>query len=436
MLNGRGPVEPVGPPRVTLGVCVSLNPLRQQVQGRQFEELLRRVRVDEKRLNLLAQCLVVSAGRRDIGGSQRGGALERGLVDRSTEARFTKVILRPAEGAHTGFLFACTSWHNPVLVSSCGPHISAGRGRAMPESRRESRKAVGLSLRAIVRALWCRVSCVLGIAFAMPSYATEWWPFVGWRMGGHDIFDTRSQPFEFRISPRNVARLAPKWVLTTAGDVSATPAVVTEAAGHGDTTAATWSSFPIGEASSGRSMGRQARSCGRARSRNTTASRDRSRARVLSYARGMIFVGDLNGNMMAVDAATGDLVWLTELDPNPNTIVTTSPIVFGNRLYIATSSSGGGAGSSDISRQPERARRAHRSDHLAVLRPPGQRRHSGRLRRRGVRQSSGHRPGTWPDLRGLRSALYRSQPRSRRVSRRRPVAGASRVFPKTRASTR
>ena len=47
--------------------------------------------------------------------------------------------------------------------------------------------------------------------------------------------------------------------------------------------------------------------------------------------------------MMAVDAATGDLRWLTELDPNPNTIVTTSPVVLGNRLYIATSSAGGGA---------------------------------------------------------------------------------------------
>jgi polyvinyl alcohol dehydrogenase (cytochrome) len=57
----------------------------------------------------------------------------------------------------------------------------------------------------------------------------------------------------------------------------------------------------------------------------------------------MIFIGDLNGNMMGVDAETGDLRWITELDPNPNTIVTTSPVVLGNWLYIATSSSGGGA---------------------------------------------------------------------------------------------
>ena len=61
-----------------------------------------------------------------------------------------------------------------------------------------------------------------------------------------------------------------------------------------------------------------------------------------SYADGTLYVADLNGNMMAVDADTGDLRWITELDPNPNTIVTGSPVILGNRLYIATSSSGGG----------------------------------------------------------------------------------------------
>jgi polyvinyl alcohol dehydrogenase (cytochrome) len=61
-----------------------------------------------------------------------------------------------------------------------------------------------------------------------------------------------------------------------------------------------------------------------------------------ALARGLVLVADLNGNMMGIDAATGDLRWLTELDPNPNTIVTTSPVVHGNTLFIATSSSGGG----------------------------------------------------------------------------------------------
>ena len=66
---------------------------------------------------------------------------------------------------------------------------------------------------------------VLGIAFATIGYANDRWFFGGWHMVGHDVFNTRSQPFEQRIGSRNAARLAPKWVLTTAGDVSATPAV-------------------------------------------------------------------------------------------------------------------------------------------------------------------------------------------------------------------
>src|SRR5215510_7047566 len=55
-----------------------------------------------------------------------------------------------------------------------------------------------------------------------------------WPMIGHDSRNTRRQPFEHSIGPRNVSRLALKWVATTAGDVSATPAVVDGAVYFGD----------------------------------------------------------------------------------------------------------------------------------------------------------------------------------------------------------
>ena len=53
-------------------------------------------------------------------------------------------------------------------------------------------------------------------------------------MIGHDVRNTRSQPDEVRIDEHNVRRLMPKWEATTAGNVSATPAVITEpdAGGH------------------------------------------------------------------------------------------------------------------------------------------------------------------------------------------------------------
>jgi polyvinyl alcohol dehydrogenase (cytochrome) len=164
-----------------------------------------------------------------------------------------------------------------------------------------------------------------------------------WPMIGRDIANSRDQPDEWRIGPWNASRLAPKWVLTTAGDVSATPAVVTETSGRpgrdrrrqvvffpdwggrlwkvdAETGEVIWSRFVSDYNGIAGSISRTSP----------------------TYAHGMIFIGDLNGNMMGVDAASGDLQWITELDPNPNTIVTTSPIAHANRLYIATSSSGGG----------------------------------------------------------------------------------------------
>jgi polyvinyl alcohol dehydrogenase (cytochrome) len=165
-----------------------------------------------------------------------------------------------------------------------------------------------------------------------------------WPMNGHDIANARHQPDERRISPRNVDRLEQKWVLTTGGDVSATPAVIEEGhRGRRDRRTAVF--FPDWggllwkvDAETGAVDHRFPRSISEYNGIAGSISRTSP-----AYAQGMIFIGDLNGNMMGIDAATGDLRWITELDPNPNTIVTTSPVVHENRLYIATSSAGGGA---------------------------------------------------------------------------------------------
>lgn len=168
-----------------------------------------------------------------------------------------------------------------------------------------------------------------------------------WPMIGNDVRGTRSQRFERHINPRNVSSLLPKWVLTTAGDVSATPAVVSIKADDADAKnnrrrSRTTVFFPdwggrlwrvdgdTGEVVWSRAV-QDYNGIENAISRTSPA-----------YADGMIFIGDLNGNMMGIDAESGELIWLTELDPNPNTIVTTSPVVLGDRLFIATSSSGGG----------------------------------------------------------------------------------------------
>jgi len=188
----------------------------------------------------------------------------------------------------------------------------------------------------------------------------------GWPMIGHDVNDTRSQPDEFRIGPRNVARLFPRWTLTTAGDVSATPAVGRAFADDNDGDEDDESSLnaQLSTFNSGSTLHGHHDRGGRglavffpdwggmlwkvdAESGQVLWSKaissyngiDKSISRTSPVlAHGLVIVADLNGNMMAVDASSGDLRWITELDPNPGAIITASPIVHGNRLYANTSS--------------------------------------------------------------------------------------------------
>src|ERR1700677_2057076 len=51
-------------------------------------------------------------------------------------------------------------------------------------------------------------------------------PVPQWPSGGQNLGDDRYQPNETLINVKTAAKLAPRWTLTMAGDVSATPAVV------------------------------------------------------------------------------------------------------------------------------------------------------------------------------------------------------------------
>jgi len=208
------------------------------------------------------------------------------------------------------------------------------------------------------------VALVLGAAVAIavattrPTLAHDSDHRHQWPMIGHDVNNSRSQPGESRIGRRNVARLAPRWVLTTAGDVSATPAVGRAFAGGWDgedestpdsqpsilNARRDWGSrglavfFPDWggmlwkvDAESGQVLWSKPIA-----SYNGIAGSISRTSPVLAH--GLVIVADLNGNMMGVDAATGNLRWITELDSNPGAIITASPIVHGNRLYINTSS--------------------------------------------------------------------------------------------------
>lgn len=84
----------------------------------------------------------------------------------------------------------------------------------------------------------CALAAVV-LAFASGTLA---WNAAGadWRMIGYDSGDNRTQPFERRIGVDNVSHLVKKWVASTTGDVSSTPAVVDGAVYFGDFGGTEW----------------------------------------------------------------------------------------------------------------------------------------------------------------------------------------------------
>jgi polyvinyl alcohol dehydrogenase (cytochrome) len=149
-----------------------------------------------------------------------------------------------------------------------------------------------------------------------------------WTMAGQNLSNTRHQPAEAVLGADNVSGLKPRWVFTTGGDVSATPAIVSGAVYVPD-----WAGnlFKI-DARTGIALWtrRLADYTGLARtfSRTTPAVAD-----------DVLYLGTYDGAyLLAVSAATGDLLWKTQLDAHRAATLTQSPVVVGQRVYAGVSS--------------------------------------------------------------------------------------------------
>src|SRR5581483_2080907 len=156
-----------------------------------------------------------------------------------------------------------------------------------------------------------------------------------WRVGGHDFANSRSQPAEVLIGPRNAHSLTVKWAFTTGGNVSATPTVSGDAVffpdGAGNLYAVNkhtgkliWSHLISDYNEFAGSI-----------SRNSPAIHGDE-----------VIVGDIetliatrNGaNIMAVDRRTGALRWITRVEDHISAEITGSPVVFGDTIYVGVSS--------------------------------------------------------------------------------------------------
>ncbi len=147
-------------------------------------------------------------------------------------------------------------------------------------------------------------------------------------MATNDIGNNRHAADETVIGVGNVARLAPMRVLTTNGNNWATPVVADGRFFFPDSGGWLWAvDATTGEVLWSRQISEY---------NGISGSAVRTSA---VYADEMIFLGDRGGaNMIAIDAKTGSLVWITDLEEHPNAQVTGSPIVIGDRVYIGVSS--------------------------------------------------------------------------------------------------
>jgi polyvinyl alcohol dehydrogenase (cytochrome) len=162
-----------------------------------------------------------------------------------------------------------------------------------------------------------------------PSFSAEW------PVAGQNLDDTRNQAAEHTINVSNVGMLTPEWVFTTAGDVSATPTVAGNAVYFPD-----W----------GGSLYALNKDTGQLIWSRKISSYDGfstaiSRVSPAVHGNDLILGDNENptanhsgANLIAVDRQTGDLRWITNVEAYPAAIITGSPVVFGDTVYVGISS--------------------------------------------------------------------------------------------------
>ncbi len=158
-------------------------------------------------------------------------------------------------------------------------------------------------------------------------------PAASWSMSGKDITNWRFQPDEVKLRADNVASLAPVWVASLAGDISATPAVVDGAVYVPDwggnvskldakTGAVIWSrsvATLLGVPSGG-----------------FPAAVSRTSPAVANDV--VVFGSQAGAYLFAVNRQTGNLKWKVQLDAHPTAVVTQSPTIYKETVYVGVAS--------------------------------------------------------------------------------------------------
>jgi polyvinyl alcohol dehydrogenase (cytochrome) len=156
-----------------------------------------------------------------------------------------------------------------------------------------------------------------------------------WPVAGHDLSNSWNQPAEHRINSSNVGTLNLAWTFTTGGSVSASPTVAGNAVYFPD-----WAG----------NLYAVEKKTGQLIWSHKISDYDgfpTAISRVSPAVHGNeLILGDNenpaaahNGaNIIAVDRRTGALMWTTNVESHPAAVITGSPVVFRDVVYVGVSS--------------------------------------------------------------------------------------------------
>jgi len=154
-----------------------------------------------------------------------------------------------------------------------------------------------------------------------------------WNSAGGDRQNTRHAASESKISPSTVASLTKKWVLTTAGDVSATPAVDGQRVYVPD-----WAGnlYAVDRATGAVVWQKKVSDLTGVPGDLARVTPAFTETTLVLGNQGPFFGG--GGTVVAVDKATGDLLWRTQVESHEAAIITQSATIFDGVVYVGTSS--------------------------------------------------------------------------------------------------
>jgi polyvinyl alcohol dehydrogenase (cytochrome) len=199
-----------------------------------------------------------------------------------------------------------------------------------------------------MRVLYLGVVVLLCIGFAMSSFDRgivdqRSNDLEGWRIAGRDLDNSRHQPAERKISAANVHQLVPKWIFTTGSDVSATPTVAGNTVYFPD-----WAGnlYAVNADKGDLIWSRKISDYnGRAGSLSRVSPAIFEDLLIIGDHTGVGWLSDdappagHNGaHVIAVDRHNGELRWITKVEAHPSALITGSPVFHGSTVYVGISS--------------------------------------------------------------------------------------------------